>query len=52
MTFITPEVQKETEAELADIVTNGKDKMPKYGDKLKEAEIKDLAAYVHALGKK
>jgi cytochrome c oxidase cbb3-type subunit 3 len=50
--FHSPEVQKETEAELADIITNGKDKMPKYGDKLKEAEIKDLAAYVHALGKK
>ncbi len=50
--FHSPEVQKETEAELADIITNGKNKMPKYADKLKDAEIKDLAAYVHALGKK
>jgi mono/diheme cytochrome c family protein len=50
--FHSPEVQKETGAELADIITNGKNKMPKYGDKLKDTEIKDLAAYVHDLGKK
>jgi mono/diheme cytochrome c family protein len=45
-------VQKETVAELADIITNGKNKMPKYAGKLKDSEIKDLAAYVHALGTK
>lgn len=50
--FHDPEVQKETDAELTDIITNGKNKMPKYGDKLKDSEIKELAAYVHALGKK
>ena len=50
--FHSPDVQKETDAELADIITNGKNKMPKYADKLKDAEIKDLAAYVHDLGKK
>jgi mono/diheme cytochrome c family protein len=50
--FHSPEVQKETDAELTDIITNGKNKMPKYGDKLKDTEIKDLAAYVHDLGKK
>jgi mono/diheme cytochrome c family protein len=50
--FHSPEVQKESPAELAEIISNGKDKMPKYADKLKEAEIKDLAAYVLALGKK
>lgn len=50
--FHAPEVQKETDAELTEIITNGKEKMPKYADKLKPAEIKDLAAYVHELGKK
>jgi cytochrome c6 len=50
--FHDPEVQKETDAELADIISNGKNKMPKYSDKLKDAEIKDLAVYVHELGKK
>ena len=50
--FHAPEVQKETDAEMTDIITNGKEKMPKYAGKLKDAEIKDLAAYVRALGKK
>jgi mono/diheme cytochrome c family protein len=45
-------VTKETEAELMDIIANGKNKMPKYADKLKDAEMNDLAAYVRALGKK
>jgi mono/diheme cytochrome c family protein len=50
--FHAPEVQKETDAELTDIISNGKNKMPKYADKLKDTEIKDLAAYVRGLGKK
>lgn len=50
--FHDPEVQKETDAELTDIITSGKNKMPKYGDKLKDTEIKELVAYVRTLGKK
>jgi mono/diheme cytochrome c family protein len=50
--FHAPEVQKETDAELTDIITNGKNKMPKYGDKLKDSEIKDLVGVVRMLGKK
>jgi mono/diheme cytochrome c family protein len=50
--FHAPEVQKETDAELTDIITNGKNKMPKYGDKLKDSEIKDLVGYVRMLVKK
>jgi len=50
--FHSPEVQKETDAELTDIITNGKNKMPKYAEKLKDTEIKDLAAYCRGLGKK
>jgi cytochrome c6 len=50
--FHSADVQKETVSELADIISKGKNKMPKYSDKLKDAEIKDLAAYVHDLAKK
>lgn len=50
--FHGPDVQKETDAELTDIVANGKNKMPKYADKLKDAEIKELVSYVRELGKK
>ena len=50
--FHSPEVQKETDAELTDIIANGKEKMPKYADKLKDTEIKELVAYVRGLGKK
>jgi mono/diheme cytochrome c family protein len=50
--FHSPDMAKETDAQLTDIITNGKNKMPKYGDKLKPAEITELVAYVRALGKK
>jgi mono/diheme cytochrome c family protein len=50
--FQSPDVQKETDAQLIEIISNGKGKMPKYSDKLKDTEIKDLAAYVRTVGKK
>ena len=50
--FGSADVQKESEADFVDIITKGKNKMPKYADKLKDTEIKDLAAYTHSLGKK
>jgi cytochrome c6 len=50
--FHSKNVQKETDAEMADTISKGKNKMPKYAGKLKEDEIKDLAAYVRELGKK
>jgi cytochrome c6 len=50
--FHSPDVQKQTDAELTDIISKGKNKMPKYGDKLKDPEIKDLVGYVRTLGKK
>jgi mono/diheme cytochrome c family protein len=50
--FHAPEVQKQTDTELTDIITNGKNKMPKYGDKLKDSDIKDLVGYLRMLGKK
>jgi cytochrome c6 len=50
--FASPEVQKESDADLAGIITNGKGKMPKYGEKLKENEVKDLVTYIRDLSKK
>jgi mono/diheme cytochrome c family protein len=48
--FTSAEVQKMSDAELADIITNGKNKMPKYGS-LKPEEVKGLVAYVRTLKK-
>jgi len=50
--FASPEVAKETDADLTTIITKGKGKMPPYGEKLKDTEIKDLVAYVRSLAKK
>jgi len=47
-----PDVQKESDADLNAVITNGKPpKMPKYGDKLKPEEIQGLVAYVRTLKK-
>jgi mono/diheme cytochrome c family protein len=49
--FASPEVKAETDAQLIGIITKGKAKMPSYDGKLKEAEIKDLVAYIRGLAK-
>src|ERR1700683_653884 len=48
--FSSPDVQAQTDAQLSEIVTTGKNKMPAY--KLPEAQITELVAYVRELGKK
>jgi cytochrome c6 len=48
----SPDVQKETDAQLTEIISGGRGKMPAYKDKLKDSEIKDLVAYIRTLGKK
>jgi mono/diheme cytochrome c family protein len=48
--FTSPEVQKMSDAELSDIITNGKNKMPKYAS-LKPEEIKGLVGYIRTLKK-
>jgi mono/diheme cytochrome c family protein len=50
--FASPEVQNETDAQLTDIVTNGKNKMPAYKGKLTDDQIKGLIAYIRDLAKK
>ncbi len=49
--FASPEVKAETDAQLIDIVTKGKGKMPSYTGKLKDTEIKDLVTYIRGLAK-
>ena len=48
--FTTAEVQKMSDAEITDVITNGKNKMPKYGS-LKPEEIKGLVAHIRTLKK-
>ena len=46
------EVQKQTDAQLTDIITQGKGKMPAFGKKLKPEDIQQLVAFIRALPKK
>lgn len=50
--FHSPDVQGQSDADLAAVIASGKNKMPAYGKQLKPAEIAELAAYSRALGKK
>ena len=45
-------VQNQTNAQLQQIISNGKDNMPAFKDKLSPAEIDSLVAYVHTLSKR
>lgn len=45
------DVQKMTNQQIVDTITNGKAKMPAYKDKLSADQIKALAGYVKTLGK-
>jgi cytochrome c6 len=45
------DVQKQSDADLAGIVTSGKNKMPAYGKSLKPEQIKDLVGYIRTLKK-
>jgi cytochrome c6 len=44
-------VQKQTDADLAAVISKGKGKMPAFGAKLKPDEIKQMIAYVRELAK-
>lgn len=48
--FASAEVQKMSDAELSDVITNGKNKMPKYGS-LKPEDVKGLVAFIRTLKK-
>jgi mono/diheme cytochrome c family protein len=46
------EVQGKSDAELAEFITQGKDKMPAFGKKLKPDDIKQLVAYTREMAAK
>jgi cytochrome c6 len=48
--FTSAEVQGMSDAQLTDIITSGKNKMPKYAS-LKPEEVKGLVAYIRTLKK-
>jgi mono/diheme cytochrome c family protein len=48
--FTSADVQKMSDADLTDIITNGKNKMPKYSS-LKPEEVKGLVDYIRTLKK-
>ena len=45
-------VRSQTQAQLEQIISNGKGNMPAFKDKLSQAEIDSLIAYVHTLSKR
>lgn len=45
------EVQAKSDADLSGIITNGKDKMPKYDGKLTKEQIADVVKYIRTLKK-
>jgi len=48
----SPEVQKQTDAELTTIVSKGKGKMPPFASKLTAEQIGQVLAHIRELGKK
>ena len=45
------DVQKQSDDELANIITNGKGKMPKYDGKLTKEQITEMVKYIRTLKK-
>jgi cytochrome c6 len=48
----SPEVQKQSDKELTDMIADGKGGMPAYKSKLTGAQIKELVSHIRGLGKK
>jgi cytochrome c6 len=50
--FHSPDVQKETDEQLTEMITAGKGAMPSYKGKLTDAQIKSLVGYIRTMAKK
>lgn len=48
----SPEVQNQSDAQLTDAISKGKNKMPAYDGKLSKEQITGLVAFIRELGKK
>jgi cytochrome c6 len=49
--FHSPEVQKQSDADLTTVITKGKGKMPAFESKLTGEQITQLLGYIRELGK-
>lgn len=49
--FRSPEVEKQSDADLAGVIAKGRNKMPAYEKSLSPDEIRALVAYIHMLQK-
>lgn len=49
--FQSPEVLKQTDAELLEVAKKGKNKMPAYGGKLTDTQLTELIKYMRDLAK-
>jgi mono/diheme cytochrome c family protein len=50
--FHSPDVQKQTDAQLTEIISAGKGAMPSYKGKLTDDQVKQLVGYIRDLAKK
>ena len=50
--FDSPEVLKQSDADLIAVIKNGKNKMPAFTGKLTDAQIAGLVEHIHSLQKK
>ncbi len=50
--FNSPDVLKESDADLTTIIKDGKNKMPAFSGKLNDTQITDVLGYIHTLQKK
>ena len=48
----SPEVQKQSDADLAGVIAKGRNKMPEYGSKLSKEQTTDVVNYIRTLAKK
>jgi len=48
----SPEVQKQTDAQLQNVIGSGKGKMPAFANKLSAAQIADMVKFVRGFAKK
>jgi mono/diheme cytochrome c family protein len=50
--FSSPEVQRKSDEELAEIISSGRGKMPAYSGKLTSEQVAELVLYIRTLGAK
>ncbi len=50
--FHAPQVNQESDAQLAEVIEKGKGNMPAFGSRLSKEEVDELVKYVRSLGKR